>query len=173
MVARNAAPRQARPLYTPEQKRRRDASRWTLVQGILAPLQLLVMLVSVALVLRCLQDGEGYALATASILLKTFLLYTIMYTGALWEHDVYGQYLFADAFFWEDVVSFGVIGLHTAYLVALFTGYLSPRQQLILALVAYAAYLANAVQFLLKLRAARRSASEAAPQGLPMAEGTP
>ena len=143
------------PLYTPAERARRDASRWTLVQGILAPLQFLVFAVSVALVLRFLWTGEGYMAATVSIVIKTLVLYTIMVTGAIWEHDVFGRYLFAPAFFWEDVVSFAVIGLHTAYLYALFAGALEARQQMWLALAAYATYLANAAQFLLKLRAAR------------------
>lgn len=153
-------PGPAKALYTAEERRRRDLSRWTLVQGILAPLQFLVFLVSLALVLRCLSTGEGYALASASIVLKTLFLYAIMVTGSLWEHDVYGQYLFAPAFYWEDAVSMVVIGLHTAYLAALFTGALPPRAQLILALAAYATYVVNAGQFLWKLRQARLSAPQ-------------
>lgn len=147
----------ARALYTAEERRRRDLSKWTLVQGILAPLQFLVFLISLGLVLRCLATGEGYGLASASIVLKTLFLYAIMVTGSLWEHDVYGQYLFAPAFYWEDVVSMGVIALHTAYLIALFTGWLDPRAQLLLALAAYATYVVNAGQFLWKLRQARLS----------------
>jgi 3-vinyl bacteriochlorophyllide hydratase len=156
------------PLYTPAERARRDASPWTLVQGVLAPLQFVVFAISVALVVRFLSTGEGYSVATASIVLKTAVLYTIMVTGAIWEHDVFGRYLFAPAFFWEDVVSFAVIALHTAYLWALYTGALDPRQQMLLALLAYAVYLTNAVQFLLKLRAARLDAPPcltAAPTG--------
>ena len=78
-----------------------------------------------------------------------------MVTGSLWEKDVFGKYLFAPAFFWEDVVSFGVIALHTAYLVCLLTGCAERDGLMWLALVAYAAYVTNAAQFLLKLRAAR------------------
>ncbi|MFN3824401.1 MAG: 2-vinyl bacteriochlorophyllide hydratase [Pseudorhodobacter sp.] len=147
-----------RPLYTPAERARRDASRWTLVQGILAPAQFLVCALSAILVLRCLLTGEGYAIATASVLLKTALLYTIMVTGAIWEKEVFGQYLFAPAFFWEDVVSFGVIALHTLYIVGLLTGAMAPEQLLALALLAYAAYAVNAVQFLWKLRRARLDA---------------
>jgi 3-vinyl bacteriochlorophyllide hydratase len=145
-----------RPLYTPEERRRRDASRWTLVQGILAPLQLLAFLVSVWLVLRYLNTGAGETAATVSIVVKTMFLYAIMYTGALWERDVFGVYLFAPSFYWEDVVSMLVIALHTAYLVALATGALTVREQMLLALAAYLTYVLNALQFFLKLRAARR-----------------
>jgi 3-vinyl bacteriochlorophyllide hydratase len=72
------------PLYTPEQRRRRDASRWTLVQGVLAPCQFAVFLVSLSLVLRCLATGDGFALAASSVVVKTILLYAIMVTGSIW-----------------------------------------------------------------------------------------
>ena len=144
-----------KPLYTAEQRARRDASRWTLVQGILAPVQLVICLVSAALVIRYLMTGEGYGLATASVVLKTIALYTIMVTGAIWEKEVFGQYLFAESFFWEDVISFGVIALHTIYIAALFAGSMGPTNLMILALIAYIAYFVNAGQFLWKLRMAR------------------
>jgi 3-vinyl bacteriochlorophyllide hydratase len=126
-----------------------------LVQGILAPLQFGVFVVSLILVLLALSNPAWEFAASVSIVLKTFVLYTIMVTGAIWEKVVFGKYLFAATFFWEDVFSMLVIALHTAYLAALFTGWLTPREQLILALVAYATYVINAGQFLLKLRAAR------------------
>lgn len=145
----------AKPLYTPEQKRRRDASPWTVVQGVLAPLQFVVFAVSLALVLRYLATGEGLELATASVVTKTLTLYAIMVTGAIWEKVVFGHYLFAEAFFWEDVFSMLVLALHTAYLVVLVNGWLDASGQMLLALAAYAAYVVNATQFVLKLRAAR------------------
>jgi 3-vinyl bacteriochlorophyllide hydratase len=146
-----------RPLYTADERRRRDASKWTIVQGVLAPVQFLVFLVSVALVLRALVTGEGYFAATVSIIVKTLVLYTIMVTGAIWEKVVFGRYLFAPAFFWEDVVSMGVIALHTLYLVMLVVG--RPHQeQFLVALAAYAIYVVNAAQFVWKLRMARREA---------------
>lgn len=148
-------PRRRRPLYTPEERRRRDASRWTLVQGILAPLQLLAMLASAALLVRYLATGEGWAAAAVSVVVKTAFLYAIMITGSLWEKDVFGKYLFAPAFFWEDVGSFVAIALHTAYLAGLAFPFADHRQLAWLALAAYAAYAVNAFQFLLKLRAAR------------------
>jgi len=143
------------PLYTAEQRVRRDQSAWTLVQGILAPVQFLVFLVSAVLVLRFLASGEGLMAATVSVLVKTLVLYTIMVTGAVWEKVVFGQYLFAPAFFWEDVFSMLVLALHTAYLVALVTGALGARGQMLLALAAYATYVVNAAQFVWKLRLAR------------------
>lgn len=144
------------PLYTEAERARRDKSPWTLVQGVLAPLQFLVFLVSLFLVFRYLHTGEGLVAATASVVVKTAALYAIMITGSLWERDVFGRYLFAPAFYWEDVVSMFVLALHTAYLTVLIAGVLSPRQQLLIALAAYAAYVVNAIQFLVKLRQARR-----------------
>ena len=134
-------------LYTPEERRRRDATPWTLVQGVLAPIQFLVFVVSAALVVRFLVTGNGYWAATASVLLKT--------AGCIWERAVFGKYLFAAAFFWEDVVSMFVLAIHTAYIGALLFGSLHARYQMYIALLAYSAYLVNATQFLLKLRAAR------------------
>ena len=99
-------------LYTEEQRARRDSSIWTIIQGVLAPLQFLVFVISLVLVLRYLWTGAGYDAATISILIKTLFLLTIMVTGAIWEKVVFGQYLFAPAFFWEDVFSFAVIALH-------------------------------------------------------------
>jgi 3-vinyl bacteriochlorophyllide hydratase len=158
-------------LYTPEERARRDATRWTLVQGILAPLQFVVFAVSLALVIRFLLTGAGYEAATISIVIKTFILYTIMVTGAIWEKVVFGQYLFAPAFFWEDVFSFVVIALHTLYLWGLWSGAFGPTGLMVIALAAYAAYVINATQFLLKLRKARLDA-EAANAAAP-AEGAP
>lgn len=144
-----------RPLYSPAERQRRDASPWTLVQGILAPVQFVVFLVSLGLVLRYLATGEGFAAATTSVVVKTGVLYLIMVTGAIWEREVFGQYLFAPAFFWEDVMSMLVLALHTGYLGALLLDAGGPRGQMLLALAAYAAYVVNAAQFVLKLRAAR------------------
>ena len=148
-------------LYTPSERLRRDASVWTLVQGVLAPIQFLVFLVSLVLVLRFLVTGAGHDAATISVVVKTFTLYTIMITGCIWEKDVFGVWLFAPAFYWEDVLSMLVLALHTAYLVALITGTLTPQQQMLLALAAYAAYVVNAGQFIWKLRMARLQAARA------------
>ncbi|KPP92131.1 MAG: 2-vinyl bacteriochlorophyllide hydratase BchF [Rhodobacteraceae bacterium HLUCCA08] len=143
------------PLYTAEQRARRDATAWTLVQGLLAPLQFLVFLVSLVLVLRYLATGSGYGAATLSVVVKTGVLYAIMVTGAIWEKVVFGQYLLAPAFFWEDVVSFVVIALHTAYLYGLIAGTMGPETLMAVALAAYAVYVLNAGQFIFKLRRAR------------------
>lgn len=145
----------SKPLYTEEQRQRRNASVWTLVQGILAPVQFLVFVISFCLVVRYLFTGNGYEAATVSIVIKTVLLYLIMITGSIWEKVVFGKYLFAKSFFWEDVFSMLVLALHTAYLYCLWTGKLNSIELIYLALAAYVAYLINAAQFLWKLRVAR------------------
>jgi 3-vinyl bacteriochlorophyllide hydratase len=146
-------------LYTPAERVRRDATVWTLVQGILAPVQFAIFAVSVTLVVRYLVTGDGLMLATVSVIVKTVALYTIMVTGAIWEKVVFGRYLFAPAFYWEDMFSMIVIALHTAYVAALLFDIGTDRARLILALAAYATYVINAGQFILKLRAARVGAA--------------
>lgn len=143
-------------LYTPEERRRRDASPWTVVQGVLAPAQFVVFLISLCLVSRYLSTGLGEHAAIASVVAKTLCLYAIMITGCIWEREVFGRYLFAPAFYWEDVFSMLVLALHTAYLLALLSGALDAHSLMLLALAAYAAYVINAAQFVLKLRSARR-----------------
>jgi 3-vinyl bacteriochlorophyllide hydratase len=136
-----------------------------MVQGVLAPLQFAVFLVSLGFVLNYLATGDGLATATATVVVKTLVLYTIMVTGCIWEKEVFGRWLFAPAFFWEDVFSMLVLALHTAYLVAVFAGIGDGQGQMLLALAAYAAYVVNAAQFVLKLRAARRQEARMAPLG--------
>lgn len=142
-------------LYTAEERQRRDESVWTIVQGVLAPVQFLVFLVSLALVIRTLATAEGAFAADISIVIKTLVLYTIMITGSIWEKVVFGKWLFAPAFFWEDVFSMLVLGLHSLYLVMLLAGIGTLEQRMLVALAGYAAYVINAGQFLWKLRIAR------------------
>jgi len=161
---------QPQVLYTPEQRAKRDATRWTLVQGVLAPVQFLVFLISLYWVVTSLRTGEHTDWALASVVIKTVVLYAIMITGSIWEKVVFGKYLFAKAFFWEDVVSMGVIVLHTVYIISLFYPFLSLEQQMLLILSAYTAYCANAIQFVLKLRSARLQESKMKAQATQSAE---
>ena len=122
---------------------------------------------------RYLATGEGLQAATISIVVKTLVLYTIMITGCIWEKVVFGKYLFAPAFFWEDFVSMFVLAIHTAYIgVLVFQPANVPaRIQMYIALTAYAAYAINAAQFLLKLRAARLEGNPAKDSVPAFAEG--
>lgn len=160
MASRSIAAQQSAPrgLYTVEERARRDASVWTTVQAILAPLQFGVFLVSLYFVVQYLVTGADPFAADASVVVKTLTLYTIMVTGSIWEKVVYGKWLFAEPFWWEDLFSMLVIALHTAYLVMLFGDFGSVFDRMVVALAAYASYAINATQFLLKLRAARLEA---------------
>ena len=151
--------RQKQTLYTPAERARRDATVWTLVQGILAPLQFMAFAISLCLVINFLLNGVGFTAATVSVVIKTSLLYAIMVTGAVWEKVVFGRYLFAPSFFWEDVVSMLVMALHTAYVVMWLVGWGTPTEQMWVALAAYASYVVNALQFLLKFQAARQTSA--------------
>ncbi len=144
-------------IYTDDQRIRRDQTIWTTVQGVLAPLQFLIFGLSLILLVRYLSTGQGYEIATWSVLLKTVILYTIMITGAIWEKVVFGQYLLAPSFFWEDVFSFFVIAAHTIYVIALFANLWEPVILVYIALIAYFLYTINAVQFIWKFRLARLS----------------
>ena len=129
---------------------------WTTVQGILAPVQFLAFAVSLVLVLRFLGPARATGPRPSRSWSRPAFLYLIMVTGAIWEKVVFGQYLFAPAFFWEDVFSFAVIALHTLYLYGTVDRRVRRRTQLMLiALAAYATYVINAGQFILKLRRAR------------------
>lgn len=144
------------------------------MQAILAPIQFAVFLVSLVLVIIALVTGAWETAAAISIIIKTALLFTIMVTGAIWERAVFGQYLFARSFFWEDVVSFGVIALHTAYLVMFLGGIGTAQAQLTVALAAYAAYVVNAAQFLMKMAVAKREErASAAARAQQTAQGAP
>ena len=144
-----------RPLYTTQQRAIRDKTKWTLVQAILAPLQFLIFAISLGLIGRYLATGQGYEIATASIIAKTLILYVIMITGSIWEKVVFGEWLFVESFFWEDVFSMLVLGLQTLYLGALIFGWWTPKVQMWIALAAYSTYVINAAQFIWKLRVAR------------------
>lgn len=140
---------------------RRDTTKWTLVQGLLAPIQFVIFGVSLYLVIDYLQTGANYEWAVWSVVIKTMALYTIMITGAIWEKVVFGQYLFHESFFWEDVFSMLVIVLHSLYLFGLFTGIADDGVLFATALAAYVAYVINAAQFIWKLRMARLSSDAA------------
>ena len=142
-------------LYTQKERIRRDNTRWTLVQGVLAPLQFVVFLVSLYFVLNYLLYGTLLYAASISVVIKTFVLCLIMVTGSLWEKAVFDRYLFAKPFYWEAVVSIFVVFLHLLYLFVYFMDFLSVKNQLFVALFAYFAYVINALQFLFKFKLAR------------------
>jgi 3-vinyl bacteriochlorophyllide hydratase len=143
-------------LYTPQQLLKRDQTVWTRVQAVLAIVQFVIFLASACLILRFFVQHHGQEIATLSVMIKTMVLYLIMLTGSIWEKKVFNVYLFAPAFFWEDMVSMIVLALHTAYLIAWMWDLLEYTQLLLLAVAAYLTYVINAAQFILKFRAAKK-----------------
>ncbi|MFP4437480.1 MAG: 2-vinyl bacteriochlorophyllide hydratase [Chloroflexaceae bacterium] len=136
-------------MYTPEQLARREASPWTRVQIILAPIQFLAFLISFFLVVRYLITDQGFMAATISVWIKIALIWALTITGMLWEKDVYGHYFMAREFFWEDLGNLIAILTHNAYFVVQWLGW-DQRAVMLVMLFAYITYLFNAVQFIIK-----------------------
>lgn len=141
--------------YTAEQMEKRDRSKWTMVQAILAPLQFLAFLISLALVIRYLLTGDGYAIANASVLVKIALLWLITVTGMIWEKEVFGHWFLAPQFFWEDVGNAIAMLFHNLYFLAVWLDW-SQRSIMTLMLIAYISYLFNCAQFIAKGLQSRR-----------------
>lgn len=162
-------------MYTSEQLARRDASPWTRVQFILAPIQFIVFLISFFLVVRYLLTDQGYAIATISVWIKIALIWALTITGMLWEKDVYGHYFMAHEFFWEDLGNLVAIITHNAYFVVQWLQW-DQRSVMMVMLLAYITYLFNAAQFIIKgirsgrERRAMRAQSVSTPEQL---QGTP
>lgn len=134
-------------MYTAEQMARRDASPWTMVQAVLAPIQFLAFIISAVLVARALVTGAGYEIANLSVLIKIALLWAITITGMIWEHEVYGQWFLAREFFWEDIGNLVAIITHNLYFVARWLGW-DDQSTMGLMLFAYTTYLFNCAQFI-------------------------
>ncbi len=136
-------------MYTPEQLARREASPWTRVQIILAPIQFLAFLISFFLVVRYLMTEQGYLAATISVWVKIVLIWALTITGMLWEKDVYGHYFMAREFFWEDLGNLIAMLTHNAYFIVQWSGW-ERRSVMFVMLFAYITYLLNATQFIIK-----------------------
>jgi 3-vinyl bacteriochlorophyllide hydratase len=136
-------------MYTPDQLRRREASKWTKVQIILAPIQFLAFIISFSLVIRYLATGEGHMAATISIWIKIALIWALTITGMLWEHDMFDHYFLAKEFFWEDIGNLIAIITHNLYFVAQWMG-ASERTVMWVMVFAYITYLFNAAQFIVR-----------------------
>jgi 3-vinyl bacteriochlorophyllide hydratase len=147
--------------YTAEQYERRAKSKWTMVQIIGAPIQLLVFLFSLGFVIYTFITGDLFDFTNATVMIKIAFLYFMCITGMFWEKDVFDHYYFAPQFFWEDFVTTIVMVAHSIYLVALIAGVRDHQTLLILVLVAYSSYLFNAAQYVLKWLRNRRPAKRA------------
>ncbi|MEY3990396.1 MAG: hypothetical protein RI985_1477 [Chloroflexota bacterium] len=134
-------------MYTAEQLARRNSSRWTTVQGILAPIQFVVFIISAILVYQAWQTKQGYDIANASIILKISLLWAITITGMIWEKEIFGHYFLAKEFYWEDIGNLVAILTHNVYFLVRWLGW-SDDAIMATMLFAYATYLINSAQFI-------------------------
>jgi 3-vinyl bacteriochlorophyllide hydratase len=153
-------------MYTADQLRRREASRWTRVQIILAPIQFVAFIISFALVIRYLVTGNGYMAATISVWIKIALIWALTITGMLWEYDMFDHYFLAKEFFWEDIGNLIAIITHNLYFVAQWMG-ADSRTVMWVMVFAYVTYLFNAVQFLARGVRSYRQRQELKQQTLP------
>lgn len=135
--------------YTVEQLERRRSSKWTLVQIVGAPIQLLIFLISCVFVTYTLITGDGFVATQISFLVKVIFLYFMCITGMFWENEVFGQYYFAPEFFKEDFVTTIVMLAHTVCLIALLAG-VNDKTLLWLIIIAYSSYVINAIQYFVK-----------------------
>ncbi len=143
-------------MYTPDQLRRRQNSRWTKVQIILAPIQFVAFMISFGLVIHYLISGEWYWTATISVWVKIALIWALTITGMFWEYDMYDHYFMAKEFFWEDLGNLIAIITHNLYFVAKGMG-ADERTVMWVMVFAYVTYLFNAGQFLARgIRSARQ-----------------
>ena len=143
-------------MYTADQLARRERSKWTRVQIILAPIQFVAFLISFGLVIHYLLTGQGYLITTVSIWVKISLIWALTITGMLWEYDMYDHYFMAKEFFWEDLGNLIAILTHNAYFVAKWVG-ADERTVMWVMVFAYVTYLFNAAQFVVRgIRPARQ-----------------
>jgi len=148
--------------YTAEQMEKRNNSKWTKVQMVLAPLQFLTFIISLGLIIRYLTTGDGYMITNLSVIVKIALLWAITITGMIWEKEVYGKWFLAPEFFWEDTLNAVAMFMHNLYFVALLAGW-SHEQLMTLMLIAYISYLVNFAQFFVRgLQARKQRLSTAA-----------
>jgi 3-vinyl bacteriochlorophyllide hydratase len=129
---------------------RKAKTKWTLVQYIGAPIQVLILFISLGFVIYTLSnDGALFEITNATIIFKTAFLYFMFITGMFWEKVVIGKYYLSAEFFWEDVMSTVVLILHTIYVFALLAN-VDHKMLMYIILVAYFTVLVNAIQYIVK-----------------------
>jgi 3-vinyl bacteriochlorophyllide hydratase len=139
------------PRYTPEQLQKRNASVWTKVQGILAPIQFLIFLAGLTVTwLYTKGTITDFGWITTFVTLKTFMLVLIFVTGGFFELEVFGKFAFAHEFFWEDFGSAIAMIVHISYFILFWMG-LEQHILILTAYLAYLSYLINAAQFVIRL----------------------
>ena len=141
------------------------ASIWTRIHPRFAIGQLGVFAVSVALLGLYAFHLVAFTAVYLSVVLKIALMAGAIVTGALWEHDVFGEWWVAEEFFVEDVMTLNVFLLHLAVVVAFFTLPEAPGTVAGLLAFAYVMYAINVAQYLAQHARARAPAAQGADRG--------
>ncbi|KAA6232002.1 2-vinyl bacteriochlorophyllide hydratase [Chlorobium phaeovibrioides] len=140
------------PRYTPDQLARRNASIWTDVQLILAPIQFVVFLLGVGVTALYAMDSTLFSFywVSVAILFKSFLFGLLFVTGAYFEKEIFDKWVFSKEFLWEDVGSVFAAAFHLLYFVLAFMG--ASEDVLVQeAFLAYFTYVLNAMQYLVRI----------------------
>lgn len=140
------------PRYTPEQLAKRNASVWTDIQIILAPIQFIFFLTGV--ILNTLYAYNIVAIdffwISIAILFKTLFFAILFITGMFFEKEIFDQWVYSPEFLWEDVGSTIAAFFHLLYFVMAWMGY--PEHVLVIeAYIAYLTYVGNALQYLIRI----------------------
>lgn len=140
------------PRYTPEQLAKRNASVWTEIQILLAPVQFVIFLTGI--VLNAIYTSNpaliDFFWISVAILFKTLFFVILFITGMFFEKDIFGKWVFSKEFFWEDVGSSVATFFHFLYFVLAWKGY-SHDTLVFWASVAYSSYIINALQYLVRI----------------------
>jgi 3-vinyl bacteriochlorophyllide hydratase len=149
-------------LSLPTVQERRDASIWTRIHPVFAISQLGVFIVSVALLILFALHVVPFTAVYLSVLLKIVLMIGAVITGSLWEHDVFGEWWFAEEFFVEDVMTINVLLLHIGVVVFYFAQPAKLGAVAGLLVFAYVIYAINVAQYIIQHAGARKPAAATA-----------
>jgi 3-vinyl bacteriochlorophyllide hydratase len=140
------------PRYTPEQLLKRNASIWTDIQIILAPIQFLFFIAGLTITILYANALFVPALywVSLAILFKTLFFALLFITGMFFEKEVFDQWVYSKEFFWEDVGSTVAASFHLFYF---FLAWFGASQEVLLwdAFLAYFTYVLNALQYLVRI----------------------
>jgi 3-vinyl bacteriochlorophyllide hydratase len=144
--------REIMPRYTPEQLIKRNASVWTEIQIILAPVQFLIFLAGVTLNTLYATNAVSidFFWISITILFKTLFFAILFITGMFFEKEIFDRWVYSPEFLWEDIGSTVASFFHLLYFVMAWMGF--PEKLLVMeAYIAYLTYVINALQYLVRI----------------------
>ncbi len=140
------------PRYTPEQLAKRNASVWTDIQIILAPIQFLLFVAGLTTTLFYANGFlvEGFYWVSIAILFKTLFFALLFTTGMFFEKEIFDQWVYSPEFLWEDIGSTVAAFFHLLYF---FLAYFNADREVLIwdAYLAYLTYVLNALQYLTRI----------------------